>query len=114
MSKPDTERGIRRKYDVKRADGSSEPGGKHAECSYFVLDLEHDPFAIPALKAYAKACRETHPELAANIDSIVGYKPPRCNCREAGCPHSLLQALAPSGPSEFAAALMGANADEAP
>lgn len=67
----DSQRGIYRKYDVKRADGSSEPGRKHAECTYFVLDLEHDMYAIPALKAYAAACRATYPALARDIDSLV-------------------------------------------
>lgn len=51
------ERGIYRKYELRRTDGSSEPGGKHEKCSYFVLDITHDPHAIPALEAYAQACR---------------------------------------------------------
>lgn len=67
----DETRGVFRKYDVTRTDGSSRAGGKHEDCAYFVLDLEHDPFAIPALKAYAKACRMTHPALAKDIGQIV-------------------------------------------
>jgi len=64
----DAERGLYKKYDVRRADGSSEPGGKHETCRYFVLDLVHDEFARPALEAYAKACREKYPALAADLD----------------------------------------------
>jgi hypothetical protein len=82
---------IHRKYEVKRTDGSSGPGGKHEDCAYFVLDLDHDEFAIPALKAYAKACKKTKPELASDIEAILAnaYRP--CGCREASCPHSLAQ-----------------------
>ena len=38
----DKERGVYRKFKVTRTDGSHKKGGKHHECSYFVLDLEHD------------------------------------------------------------------------
>ena len=86
----DTNRGIYRKYDVRRTDGSSEPGGKHERCAYFVLDLEHDQFAIPALKAYAKACSEQYPELADDIGTIV----------------ESARSLEPDGPSETAQSLM--------
>ena len=65
-----TNRGIYRKFNVTRTDGSSEPGGKHEHCKYFVLDLEHDPFAKPALRKYAEACRETHPDLARDLESM--------------------------------------------
>lgn len=37
-------------------DGRSAKGQKHHGCAYFVLDLDHDPFAAPALRAYADAC----------------------------------------------------------
>lgn len=84
----DRDRGVYRKYEVKRTDGSSEPGGKHAKCAYFVLDLEHDEYAVPALRAYAKACRTTHPALAMDIVQIITTHP--CNCRSAGeCRHRL-------------------------
>jgi hypothetical protein len=68
---PDEHRGVYRKFDVRRTDGSSAPGGKHAECSYFVLDLEHDPFAAPALRAYAAACHDTHRDLAQDIREVI-------------------------------------------
>lgn len=67
----DTTRGIYRKFEITRTDGSSGPGGKHQNCAYFVLDLEHDEFAIAALRAYAKACRKSHPLLADDIDRIA-------------------------------------------
>lgn len=67
--------GLYRKFDVRRTDGSSEPGGKHEDCCYFVLDLTHDKHAIPALRAYAKACREEYPNLAADLDSLVEGNP---------------------------------------
>lgn len=63
----DPSRGIYHKFWVRRTDGSSREGGKHEKCGYFVLDWEHDPFAIPAARAYANACEATHPELAVDL-----------------------------------------------
>jgi hypothetical protein len=97
--------GLYRKFRVTRTDGSSRKGKKHADCSYFVLDLEHDPFAIPALRAYAEACRKTHPDLADDIEALVLAERPDCGCREAGCPHVSL-GLGPSNASEMAAHIM--------
>lgn len=67
----DQERGIYRKFDIKRTDGSSKKGGKHERCAYFVLDLQHDKFAIPALRAYALACHREFPDLAQDIKRIA-------------------------------------------
>lgn len=67
----DNDRGLYRKYEIRRTDGSSEPGGKHACCRYFVLDLTHDPFAMPALRAYAKACSNSHPYLAKELERVA-------------------------------------------
>ena len=67
----DYNRGLYRKFEVKRTDGSSEPGKKHAHCRYFVLDVDHDQFSEPALKAYADACREKFPKLAEDIDGLL-------------------------------------------
>lgn len=61
----DNQIGVYDKYTVTRNDG--DPTGKHANCAYFVLDTDHDPFAIPALKAYAAACEEEYPQLAVDI-----------------------------------------------
>jgi hypothetical protein len=66
-----TQIGLYRKFDVRRTDGSSEPGGKHAGCNYFVLDVTHDPHAISALRAYAESCRSQFPLLAADLDRMV-------------------------------------------
>lgn len=59
--------GIYRKYVVSRVDGSSNVGGKHARCAYFVLDWQHDPFAVPAARAYADACEDKFPALADDL-----------------------------------------------
>lgn len=63
--------GIHNKFNVRRTDGSSSPGRKHEKCAYFVLDLEHDPYAIPALKAYAEACKDKLPDLARDLCKII-------------------------------------------
>lgn len=63
----DATRGLYRKYDVRRTDGSSGPGGKHEECEYFVLDLDHDEHAVAALEAYAASCEATHPALSRDL-----------------------------------------------
>ncbi|WP_336816822.1 hypothetical protein [Burkholderia gladioli] len=60
-------RGLYRKFDVRRLDGSSAPGGKHHGCEYFVLDLQHDAHAGAALAAYARSCSTTHPALSADL-----------------------------------------------
>lgn len=63
----DEEKGIYRKYWVRRTDGSSGRSGKHAECDYFVLDWRHDEFSVAAARAYAAACEAKFPELAADL-----------------------------------------------
>lgn len=68
------EQGLFNKFQVFRTDGSHNFGKKHYGCNYFVLDTDHDPFAIPALMAYADACESTHPQLAADIRDIYGKK----------------------------------------
>ncbi len=59
--------GLYRKFRVERVDGRSAVGQKHQFCDYLVLDWVHDPFAIPAGRAYADACAATHPELAEDV-----------------------------------------------
>ena len=63
----DKTRGLYNKFSVTRTDGSSEPGGKHDGCHYFVLDLSHDPHAVAALRAYAQSCEKDYPLLAADL-----------------------------------------------
>jgi hypothetical protein len=65
---PDRERGIYPKYMISRLDGSSEPGKKHEKCRYFVLDLDHDPHATPALFSYATSARaDGYEQLAGEL-----------------------------------------------
>lgn len=65
----DKERGIYEKYRVERL---HDPEDKHVGCGYFVLDVNHDKFAIPALKAYAKACKAEYPELSRTLAQWIG------------------------------------------
>lgn len=62
-------KGLFNKFTVSRNDGRDVEGFKHAGCDYFVLDLTHDPFAVPALRAYAEACRTEYPILARDLDA---------------------------------------------
>ncbi len=64
---PAEQQGVFRKFDVRRTDGSDQPGGKHHGCRYFVLDLDHDPHAAAAMAAYAEDCKATHPVLSAEL-----------------------------------------------
>lgn len=75
QSKPAEQQGMFRKFDVRRTDGSSEPGGKHYGCRYWVLDLNHDQHAPAAMQAYAADCRATHPVLADDIEAEFGAAP---------------------------------------
>ncbi len=67
MDKAGMDAGLYRKFVVLRADGSSDPGGKHEHCEYFVLDWKHDKFTPIALAAYADACEAEFPGLARDI-----------------------------------------------
>ena len=60
-------KGLYNKFTVTRNDNSE----KHANCSYFVIDLEHDKFAIPALQAYKEACSSDYPKLSSDLDSLI-------------------------------------------
>lgn len=66
--------GLYDKYRVERTDGSSAPGGKHCNCQYFVLDLDHDPHAIAAIRAYADSCEADYPLLAADLRNLVAER----------------------------------------
>lgn len=63
----DKSKGLYHKFDVTRVDGSSEPGGKHDGCDYFVLDLTHDQHAVAAIRAYAQSCEKDYPLLAVDL-----------------------------------------------
>lgn len=59
-------RGLYAKFRVERLDPAAQE--RHRHCAVFVLEPEHDPYARPALAAYAEAVRATHPALAADLD----------------------------------------------
>lgn len=67
----DKDTGLYQKYNVRRTDGHDLPGEKHDGCSYFVLDLDHDKFAIHALLTYAAECRDEYPLLYVDILKLL-------------------------------------------
>jgi hypothetical protein len=85
-TKPAEAQGLFRKFIVQRVDGSDKQGGKHYGCEYFVLDVDHDPHAKAALRAYAQACAESHPQLSADLIAKHGpapkqaQEPVNCGC----------------------------------
>lgn len=66
-------KGSYRKFQVLRLDGKSQPGEKHEHCEYFVLDLDHDPHAIAAIRAYAESCEKDRPKLARDLREKAKY-----------------------------------------
>lgn len=65
MQKDDRARGLYAKYQVTKL---SDPT---AEFAAFVLNLDTDPFAVEALRAYARACAEEFPLLAADLEDLA-------------------------------------------
>lgn len=65
------DKGLFNKFTVRRTDGGDADGEKHEGCEYFVLDLNHDKHAIPALLAYAESCAADYPLLAADLRAKV-------------------------------------------
>lgn len=70
-----TQRGLYGKFRVERVDGRDRPGGDKEGAVYFVLDTTHDPFAAPALRAYADACADGYPALSRDLMGLAGSKP---------------------------------------
>lgn len=66
------QRSLFQKFDVRRTDGTDQPGGRHHGCEYFVLDLTHDPAAKTALLHYAQAVKDTRPELSRELFEKIG------------------------------------------
>ena len=64
----DETKGVYEKYRVERL---NDEAGKHKQCNYFVLDLVHDEFAVPALRAYVKVCRKKYPKLAEDLQWAI-------------------------------------------
>ena len=67
----DKTRGLYNKYEVHRVDGKDAPGEKHNGCRYFVLDLDHDPHAQAALRAYSESCEADYPILGAELRHVA-------------------------------------------
>ena len=67
----DPTRGLYEKFRVMRTDGRSALGMKHHGCRYFVLDVDHDPFAAVALAAYGAACMVAMPKLGYQLLDCV-------------------------------------------
>lgn len=65
------DRGLYAKFEVRRADAEAQ--ARYAGCRVFVLDVDDDPPAAGALLAYAQACEETQPSLAADLRRLVGH-----------------------------------------
>ncbi len=66
--KPIKERGLFARYAIRRLDGSTNKGGKHNKCDYFVLDITHDPHAVPAIFSYARSAEaDGYKQLAADL-----------------------------------------------
>ncbi len=65
----DATQGLYRKFKVERTDGKSEPGEKHHDCDYFVLDMDHDEHARAAIEGYVKSLEdaEEYPLLARDL-----------------------------------------------
>jgi len=65
--------GLYRKFLVERTDGRSSPGLKHHGCSYFVLDLDHDPHAWRALEGYVASltAKGEYPVLAQELALVA-------------------------------------------
>ncbi|RFP32461.1 hypothetical protein D0T21_09690 [Duganella sp. BJB476] len=83
LTKPAEQQGMFRKFDVRRVDGSDAPGGKHHGCRYFVLDMDHDMHAGPALAAYAESCRASHHALSDEMIAEFGSQVAQDNGRDA-------------------------------
>jgi hypothetical protein len=63
-------RGLFAKFRVERLTSSSR-GIDHTDCRYFVLDITHDPHALPAALTYADSCESEYPFLAQDIRLMV-------------------------------------------
>lgn len=61
--------GLTEKFRVERVNLDAQV--RHRHCQHFVLDVDHDPHALPALLAYASSCDAASPELAADLRRLV-------------------------------------------
>jgi len=64
-------RGLYRKYSVKRRDGrDKKKGDRRRGAVYFVLDVVNDPFAVAALTNYRLECEGNCPLLANELFAL--------------------------------------------
>jgi hypothetical protein len=63
--------GLHKKYEIKRTDGSDQPGKRHDGCQYFVLDLTHDTAARLAATVYAAVVQNWNPSLSRDLKALV-------------------------------------------
>lgn len=60
---PREAQGLVHKYHITRVDQSEQ----HPDCEYFVMDLTHDPYSVPAMVIYALAAGVEYPQLKDDI-----------------------------------------------
>lgn len=60
-------KGLHSKYTVFRNDGRDVAGEPHHGCFHFVLDIDHDPAALAALRFYAESVKDSRPQLAIDL-----------------------------------------------
>jgi hypothetical protein len=68
--------GLRQKFRVERVDPEAQE--RHKNCGTFVLEPKHDPYARAALLAYANACADELPGLAADLRHWVAAENQEC------------------------------------
>ena len=61
-------KGLYAKYHIERI---NDPNGKHDDCFFFVLDINHDVYALIELKAYASACKKYYPQLSEDLSHAI-------------------------------------------
>lgn len=73
MSDPDKQRGLYRKYELRRV---NEDGSLRYVVAdpFFVLRYTTDPHARVALEAYADSCRDEYPVLADDLYHALGIR----------------------------------------
>lgn len=67
----DKERGMYQKYIVTELDENGDVKPNQYDGMYVVLKMGKDPYAIAALKAYARACAAEYPKLAEDFNKLV-------------------------------------------
>ena len=80
-------------HDIPQLEGA--PGQER-----LTLDLSRDPHALPALRAYADACRVRRPELAGELQATVARLEERQRC---------LRIIEAATPNAHGHPLMGAD-----